>query len=220
MATAIHVNGATVLKLRLRAPIADRAWVADLEALSDTPITGAVTITDGRNPWKGTALESGVVAGVCSVAIVGGAGGLRKVVGAKSYVGVIARSIVTDILAAAKESLARAALTAPELRTVLPHWTRYEGSAGEQLSSVLEAVGATWRVTPAGTVWVGSPSFLPATPAGLFELDREPSRRRVHVALDALDLTPDATIAGERVGDVELVTDDSGLRGTYWLEAA
>lgn len=225
MARAISCNGATVLKLRLLAPIAC-AWVADLDAVSETAITGAVTVTDGVSPWKGTVLRSGVVAGVCSATIVGGKGGLRKELGSKSYVGGIARNIVNDILNESGETLARKAQTASELLQVLNHWTRIGTApgapvtAGEQLASVLEHVGATWRVLPDGTIWIGTPTFKAAKPTGLFEITREPARERVHVELDGLDLFPDTTVGTDRVGDVEYRVEDKGIRATYWLEAA
>lgn len=224
MARAILCNGAPVLKLRLSAPIA-AAWTADLEASSATALTGAVTISDGSNLWKGTVLQSGVVAGLSSATVVGGAGGLRKKVSAKSYVGVIARTVVNDILAEVGERLDTTAATAPALRVTLNHWTRVtsddaDGTAGAQLSSLLAAIGATWRVLPSGAVWIGSPKFPAAKPEGVFELDREPSRQRVHVALDALNLLPDSTVGSDRVGDVEYRVAESGIHATYWLEAA
>lgn len=224
MAKAIQCNGAPVLKMRLHAPI-DAAWVADIEASANAPITGAATISDGTNLWKGTVLSSGVVAGLCTAIIVGGKGGLRKPASAKSYVGAIARSVVLDILNEAGESLARASQTASELLVVLEHWTRVaaldeQGTAGAQLASVLEHLGATWRVLPDGTIWIGSPSFRRSTPTGLFELDREPARGRVHVAIDGLDLLPDSLVKNDRVDAVEYRVDENGLVATYWLEAA
>jgi hypothetical protein len=225
MARAITCNGASVLTLRLLAPIA-AAWVADVEASIDSVISGAVTLTDGDNAWQGTVLSSGTLAGICSMLIVGGKGGLQKELGAKSYVGTVARQVVQDIAADAGETLSQKALTAPALRSVLRHWTRVGNSDGEpmtagaQLTSVLDAVGATWRVQPNGQIWIGSPSFVTSKPTGLMELHRDPARGRVHVELDALDLLPDTNVAGNRVGDVEYRVADAGIKATYWLEAA
>jgi hypothetical protein len=225
MSRSIACNGSTVLKLRLLAPIA-AAWIADAESSSDTNITGAAKITDGTNEWKGTIIRSGVVAGVCSMLVVGGSGGLRKGARAQSYTGAGARQIVTDILNEAGEKPAQKALTAPALRTVLQHWTRLGNTAmrpvtyGEQLAHVLEHVGATWRVLPDGTIWIGSPTFVAAKPAGLVEIIREPAHERVNVELDGLDLLPDTSLKGDRVGDVEYRVDANGIKATYWLEAA
>jgi hypothetical protein len=225
--TAIDVNGFTVTKLRINAPIASGTWSARVEALLEAPLSGAVTVSDGANPWRGTVVEAGVVQGLSSALVVGGAGGLRKKLPARSYVGVTARSVVQDILNAVGEQASRAALTSPQLRTVLPYWTRsgpapdgMGGTAAEQLQAVLDAVGATWRVLASGQVWIGTPAFLRSAPTGFVELDREPTARRVHAALDALDLFPDTSVQNERVGDVEYRLEGSRLRATYWLEAA
>lgn len=225
MARSITLNGAPVLGMKLRSPL-EGVWVADVSARAIDALSGKATISDGENEWIGKILTSGVVAEVCTAVGVGGSGGLRLPAPAKSYVGTIVRTVVLDILADAKETLSQRALTAPALRARIDHWTRAgnastaASSAAEQLTLVLEAVDATWRVLPAGTVWVGAPAFNRATPDGLVELDREPARQRVHVALDALDLLPDSTVNGDRVGDVEYRVEGGDLRATYWLEAA
>ncbi len=221
MAAAIDCNGFTVLKMRLRAPIRG-AWWARLDATVEAPITGAVAISDGTNTWRGTVTRSGVVLGVCSALIVGGAGKLGLPVPAKSYVGVPARLVVQDLLAAAGEQADSVSLTRSPLRTVLEHWTRAgdPSTAGQELTSLLEHVGATWRVLPSGAVWMGAATFTTAKPAGLVERDRDPSAGRVFTTLDLLDLLPASTVGDENVGDVEYELDGSELRATHWLEAA
>lgn len=224
MAAAIDCNGFTVLKMRLRAPLAG-AWWARLDATVEAAITGAVAISDGTNTWNGTVTRSGVVQGICSALIVGGAGKLGLPVPAKSYVGVPARLVVQDLLAAAGEQADGVSLTRSPFRTVLEHWTRIgdgpsPSTAGQELTRVLEHVGATWRLLPSGAVWMGEATFTPSTPAGLVERDRDPSAGRVFTTLDLLDLLPASVVGEENVGDVEYELDGSELRATHWLEAA
>lgn len=221
MAAPIDVNGKTVLKMRLHAPIRE-AWVARLTAASTENLVGAVTISDGTNRWAGTVVRSGVLFGVCSALIVGGSGHLSDIPTAKSYTGVTARSVVQDLLNAAGEVVDGNSLTRPALRTVLEHWTRagVDTTVGAELTAVLDAVGATWRVLPSGKIWIGTPTFPAAKPRGFLENTRSPDAARVHAQLDLLELLPDSSVNAERVGDVEYELGSSELRATYWLEAA
>lgn len=226
MAAPIEANGKAVLAMRLRAPISG-AWVARLQALTgeDEPLSGSVTISDGTNRWTGTVVRTGAVLGVCTALVVGGAGKLGDEPAARSYVGVTARSVVQDLLADAGEAADGRAMTRPELRSVLEHWTRsgvgdHPTTFGAELTRVLEAVGLTWRVLPSGAIWMGLPTFRVATPRGLVERTRDPDAGRVHTTLDLLDLLPDSSVADERVGDVEYQLSSTELRATYWLKAA
>jgi hypothetical protein len=227
MARSLSCGGLAVLKLRLRAPVFG-VWVARVRAAGKTAVSGAVTLTDGTNSWKGTVVpgRSGVVTGVCSALIVGGAGKLGSKLPAKSYTGAQARLVVQDLLTAAGEQADGVGLTSPLLRTVLNFWTRSGGAgvrdstAGEELTRVLEAVDATWRVKPSGAVWAGANAFPSSKPAGIVETDREPASGRVEVMLDGLDLVPATTVGNDRVGDVEYRTDGGALFATYWTEAA
>jgi hypothetical protein len=212
---SITVNGFPVLSCRLDAD-GERAWTFRCKVHSDEALAGAVTITDGTNPWQGTVVTADVIAEECEALIVGGAGKLGDELDAKHYTGVPASVIAAAIVGDAGERLARASLGAAGLRRVLTYWSRAADTAGAELSRLVEDVGETWRLLPSGEVWIGTPSWLP-TPAITTELDRQGGRRARVLAIDDLSLQPGTTVRGERVKRVEYRSQGGQLRATIWV---
>lgn len=217
----VTCNGNMVLGLRLRAPVVG-AWTAELEVDAEDPITGSVTLAQDALSFKGTALRSGVVAGVCRLEMVGGAGGLWKENGvlASSYQGATARTIVTDLLGAVGEQLDTTTSTAAVLNTPVAYWTRAAGKAGPALRLLTDMLGARWRVLPSGLVWVGTETW-PAAPDDMeaLELDRDDGAGNVHLGPETLALMPGMVLEGRQVGRVEhLITRDEALRTTFWVD--
>src|SRR5690606_12571979 len=113
----------------------------------------------------GTALpnRSGLSGSRVRAKVVGGAGGLSRVLPAKNYAnGVSVRTIVGDILREAGESLSSESSEAI-LSTALPKWERLRGSASRALVALLDQVGAIWRVQRDGTVLVTVEAFPETT---------------------------------------------------------
>lgn len=170
-----------------------------------------------------TVIEARVHIGRATVFAVAGAGGLRSTIGPLDYGEVRARIVVEDILRDAQlvdptgapvlvngkpvsEVGDAASLAALDALPHLPRWSRPAGTARAALTRLVERLteltGQTyvWRVTRAGTVWIGVeawPAYVSTTsktkdPPYYTE---EPGARGVGViALDAPDLDPGQTV--------------------------
>lgn len=197
------ISGRPALAARLLAPLAGR-WVADLEADTDEPITGAVEVLGGGAAWRGAVLRGGVTDGRWHGRVVGGAGGLDRVVPPASWQGLqAARGLVDELLGPLGETLDAGA--GPELERTLPRWTRVEGVAHRALADLAAAVGARWRVTPGGTVWVGAetwPERVLAEGETAELLDEDPRLGSALYALSGAWLAPGVVLEGRRVGGV------------------
>lgn len=219
--SAITCNGAPVLELLLTLPVAG-AWVAEIEADSDDAINGEVTIADEEMTFRGTAVRSGVLAGSCRLEVVGGTNGLAGTVPARSYVGVTARAVLADILAACKERLDPSAQAAV-LSRALPYWTRAAVRGSTAVAELVAALdGARWRVLPNGAVWAGRETWPQAAESlqAAEEIGRDDAAGTVLLAPDSLALLPGVTLEGRRVGRVEhRFGRGEALRTTYWVSA-
>lgn len=215
----ITVNGLPVLAARITMPVVG-VWSASLEAISEEDITGTATIAqEGAASLVGTVVRSGVLSGSCRLEMVGGKGGLRGDVAARSYQRATARTVIGELLAACGETLDETAQRAT-LTTSLPFWTRAGGRASTALTTLTDALGARWRVLSNGNVWVGTESW-PSPPDAYLadELDRDDAAQNVLLAPDTIALFPGVTLAGRHVGRVEhTVGRDAPLRTTYWIE--
>jgi len=216
MSALLTCNGHAVDTIRLVLPQTG-AWVATLEALSDEKLTGTVTLTDQVATYTGTVLRSGVRSGVCRMDVVGGKGGLSNEVPARSYVGIKARNVAAELLAAVGEAL-DASSTPSVLGTSLPFWTRASGRAGTALATLVDALGASWRVLQSGAVWIGAETWPTATKTlEALELDDDEAAGNVLLAPDSLALRPGVVLAGRKVGRVEHRISRGALRTTFWV---
>lgn len=206
--------------MRLTLPL-QGAWVAALEVAADEVLTGALALKqDELLTYSGNIVRSGVVAGRCLIEAVGGTGGLLQDVAARSYQGAGARTVVGDLLAEVGETLDSSS-TRAVLASTLTYWTRGAGRASTALSTLVDALGARWRVLPSGAVWVGTETY-PAVGAdySATELDRDAGAGLVLLAPETIALRPGVALAGERIGRVEHVMSRAEpLRTTAWLEA-
>jgi hypothetical protein len=216
----ITCNALPVLGLRLMLPRTG-VWTAALELDAEEAVTGAVEILDEGVSYVGTVVSSGVLAGVCRAEVVGGAGGFRKDVPSRSYVGVTARTVLADLMAAVGERL-DAQATRTVLAAALPYWTRAAGRAGTAMQDLADALGASWRVLPGGNVWMGQELWSEAEEGiGGVEMDRDDGAGTVVLAPDTIGLAPGVTLEGRRVGRVEhFFAREAPLRTTFWVEAA
>jgi hypothetical protein len=213
-------NGAPVLSMRLTFP-SSGLWVATLELDSEDDVDGELLLEqDGATQsFTGAVLRTGVLAGSCRLEAVGGTGGLVEDVGARSYRNATARTVFEEVLAEAGETF-DATSTRSVMTTALPYWTRAAGRGTTALWTLADALGAKWRVQPAGAVWMGVDSWPEAPEFEYVELDRELSSETVLIAPDQLDILPGMQLKnGDRVGRiVYTVTRDEPLRATYSLE--
>jgi hypothetical protein len=211
----ITCNGKTVLGLTLSLPRVG-AWSGWLELDSVDSLTGSVVLDDAGLQWSGTVLRSGVFAQRVHAWIVGGKGGLAGALPARSYVGCTAKLVATDIMAAAGEVLDPAS---DPLTTSLAYWTRANVSGGQALSTLCDAIGASWRIQPSGQAFVGTDTYKEQK-LHCDELTRDDARGIVTIASDRFELRPGVTFGGRRVSRVEHSIQGNGHRTSYWVEAA
>jgi hypothetical protein len=212
------INGAEVLAMRLTLPLTG-VWTLSADVSSGDAITGALTLEQDTLTYSGTVLRSGVSTGVCRLEAVGGAGGLGAGVAARSYQGVAARQVLADLLADASERLDSAS-TRAVLGETLSYWTRAGGRASAAMQTLADALGTRWRVKASGAVWVGDETWPKVgSDYDATELDRDYAAGNVLLAPESLALVPGVMLGDDKVGRVEhVVSRDSPLRTTYWLE--
>lgn len=217
----ITVADLPVLSMRLTLPIVG-AWVLTAELDGDQEPSGAIEVVQGDVRLAGTVVRAASIAGSVRLSAVGGAGGFRAELEARSYQGAAVRDVVSDLLSAAGERLDPSG-TREVLDATLPYWTRAGGPggrAGASLTRLTEHLGARWRVLPSGAVWVGRETW-PAAPEGYeaLALDRDGSSDHVLLAPETIGLLPGVILRGDRVGRVEHTVDrDAPLRTTFWLD--
>jgi hypothetical protein len=176
-------------------------WVADF-ALDGAPPTGACTISvaDGAVVFRGTVVRTNSFRERHSVLVVGGAGGLSGYVPHKHHRAVPVETPIGAILADAGETLSSTS-DAATLRTRLAAWSRRAGTGGDALTTLLDDVGAAWRVLDDGTVWVGAETWPAATVAMQVTSDGG-TQDSAEVATDLPVLRPGTTVGGRKVSTV------------------
>lgn len=211
------LNDLPLLRAQLVAPLTGR-WTADLEVDTDTDITGPVVLTIGAVQRRGTVFRGGLDEGKWCGRIVGGANGLDRPVTARSWQGSqSARGLVTELLRELGEVLSDS--SGPELDTNIPRWSRIDGPGHHALADLVRAVGARWRITPEGAVWIGTESWPELiTPEGdlteLLEVD--PRAGSSTFAVSSGYVLPGQTFEGLRVGGLVYSLDDGHDRVTVW----
>jgi hypothetical protein len=194
--------------------------VADLTLDTATPLSGTVTVEsyDGKLKLIGTVRRSDVFADSVRVLAVGGTGDFEAAVAAKGYRMVPARIPLADILSAAGQTLSSTS-DASALSTTLAHWSHRTGAASTALASLLEAIGATWRILPDGTFWVGSETWPNASAFDYTLLAEDPARERAILGVEAPPpLFPGTVFRDRRVSAVVHTIDTEGIFAEVWYE--
>lgn len=208
-----NVNGTGLISIELTKPRVG-AWHADVVLDVEEAPSGAATITVDDVIFVGTVLpgRSGVFGRAASAKIVGGKGGLSKVLNAKQYSGgsVTLGSVVRDILRAAGEELSATA-DAATLGHGLTSWESAGGQASHVLTQVCDAIGATWRVLNDGTVWVGVETW-PAVAFDHVVEDEDWAQGVIQIESDAPLLEPGTVLEGQRLDLVRHFVHDAVLR--------
>lgn len=207
-----------VLTLNLSLPRGGN-WVLDSQIDHNAALSGEARLLDAEgNEFVGTVWGSAHHVGRAYSRIVGGKGGLGKLVlDAKHYqAGVTARIVAEDAISAAGETLDP---SSDPLSTVLPAWSRAQGTAQEALSVLAAEIGITWRVLPNGNVWLGQDSSDAVSRPEVLVLDRDDVRGFIDLGLDALSLRAGDLFNGERITRIQYAqTDTQPLRARAWFE--
>lgn len=212
-------NGLTLLLGSIRVPRVG-VWVAEIELDGDdaSKVSGAVTIELGATTWKGTAIESGAFSGRLKARILGGSAGLRKPTKPKFYASIPARVVVGDLLAEGGETLSSTS-DAAKLGTILPFWTRPAGTVSEGLENVLDEIGASWRVLPDGTVWIGTETWPNAQVKDVHVESEDPKDSKMVIGSEDPSLVPGTTFQGRKVSRVEHDIAPGKTRTTAFFDA-
>lgn len=213
-------NGVPVIRAVLALPRVG-AWHADLEIDSEdaspfgTQI--ALSIGDGALSFQGSARRGGAYGGRVLVRMVGGAGGLGKVLDSKAYRQIPARIPLSDILDGAGEKLSGTA-DSGALGTELPFWSRPKGIAGIALANLLAELSATWRVLADGTIWVGSETWPAATVSNVTVTHEAPDDGRIDFGSDLPSLLPGTTFRDRKVSRAVHHLDAKRVSTECWFE--
>jgi hypothetical protein len=214
-------NGRTLLAAEITQPRVG-AWRADLEIDSEEPLTGAVTIDIEGTEFRATVVpgRSGAHGGRVRARVVGGAGGLSKVLPARNYAGgnVRLEVVLRDILRATGETLSPRS-DAAVLSRQLGKWHRSEEAASHALVALLDAARATWRVERDGTVWVGTETWPEATLEHVL-LDEDWAAGVITIAPERPELEPGTTFLGQRIEQVVHTLEPNALRTEAHLGSA
>lgn len=180
------------------------AWAADVRLDTAAVPSGRVdlVLAGGALRLVGTVLApgTGAVRESAQVRLVGGAGGLRRTVGAAGYHNVPLSVPLRALISDAGEVLAQET-DAGALGVFLQRWARMAGTAARSLEALASRAGQSWRVLPSGAVWLGPERWRAA--AGTYEvLEEMPQQRAVWLASDAPSVLPGQVLFGRPVGHV------------------
>lgn len=220
MTASLNVNARAVLGGSIRMPRRG-AWVADLEVEGTEWTDDDVTITnvDGSLSLVGRIERADVFADRARILAIAGHGDLATTLDAKSYRNAPVKLVLQEILEGAGETLS-ATSSAALLAKQLPHWARRDGQAGEALAALLDVLGASWRVLPDGSVWVGTDTW-PAATAGQYTLvERDTAHDRMLLAVESPRLLPATVFDSARVSLVIHTVRDDGIYTEAWFEDA
>lgn len=211
------INGLSVIQGRISLP-RNGVWTAELEVDSDQPMSGTVTLNVSGVGLVGSVRKSGVYGGFAKTLVLGGAGGLNKVIPAKGYKGTPAIIPLRDILTAAGETLSATSDSASK-NYLLAHWAIHEGTAGSALICLLASLpgGPSWRFLQDGKLWIG-PETWPTVEASADVVEEDPTMAHVTVYSGLPAFFPGSKFGGEKVSYVEHRITQEKVRTHLWME--
>lgn len=192
------------------------SWVADLEVDADKTPTGKLTIAGAGISLVGTVVQSQSWNDRQKARIVGGAGGMRQVLGPAWYRSVQLKTVLASILSGGGETLSTTS-DAALLASNVAAWVRLRGTVGALLDQVLAvfAPSAIWRHLPDGTVWVGTPTW-PTVKTTAVVQDNRGDEEAADLAGNDIALDAGVTTLGRKVGRVHHTVSVAGLRTEAW----
>lgn len=215
----VNANGKPVIATELSVPRVG-AWHARLTVDDQTTLAGAVTLAVAGGPtFRGTVVRGRTYIDRARVRVVAGAGGLGRPATPRHYTDTKARVVLADLLRDAGETLSGTA-AASALDVPLAAWTTARLTVGALIQRLATTIGATWRMLPEGTLWIGSEAWpdsgLEATD---YQVENEiPEDDFALVSMDAPRILPGTLLGGRRVS---YVTYDIGsaIRLPVWFES-
>jgi len=203
-------NGRAVLRAVITEPRVGM-WVADIDVDGDDAVTGPVTIeaADAGVAWVGAVLRGASDEGRWRGRLVGGSGGLWRPLEPRAFRDATLHDVATVTLDDAAEQLDDAS---DALTGATAFWMRARQAAALTIADVARAAGLSWRVTRAGTVWIGAETWGAATvTADVSSID--PATGRITLASDAWGVAPGTTITLPDLGAVRVGLVETRLDG-------
>lgn len=216
---AVSLNGKGILRANITEPrIA--AWTAMVEVDSESPISGRVALDIDGESFSGTVVQSDVDHSRWKGLVVGGGGGLHKILGARYYVEPTVGMVLADICREAGEALDPSISPAITARA-LPRWSRLQGEAHTQLRQVADELELDWRMTRLGLVWLGQETWLPVV-ADTLDQHYEPDLRLVVVVYkgqsDRPVVRPGVSLDGRNVERTVTEVSPDGLSQQVYFD--
>lgn len=216
--SVLLVNGKSAIEATIVMPLTGAWWAEVALDDRDPPNAGdAVSLEAEGQTWKGSVFRAGQARGTTLLRVVGGAGGLRKVLPPKFYTSTALRTPLQDALREAGERLASSTSSA-DTSTEPPFWTRLEGSTAEALRQLAQHAGANWRVLADGTVWFGKEKWR-AVSMDVEALDEDPQAGRLVMWMEKPTLVPGVSLNGKHVAKVEHRIGER-IRTNVWFDDA
>lgn len=209
----LTANGYRVVSGTISVPVSG-VWFADLSVdteAEDDLLEGIDLTLDEGPTLKGTARRAKHFLGRVGVRMVGGKGGLSKILDGGHYKGVTARIPAQDIADGAGEELDPASA----LDVEFPHWTRVRNVAGIQIADLARSLDLPWRVTLDGKLVMKAIDWKDSKVQPLEIMDRNPIEGTITLGRF---VEPGTTILGEKVTRVEVTIGGDGLRTKAWVD--
>jgi hypothetical protein len=215
----ISANGKPVVQLGI-AENRNAAWTALVEVDAEQALSGLITIDVDGELFVGTAVLGDLEAGRWKGTIIGGRGGLYKVLPAAWYVEPTVGTLLTAIARESGEVL-DPTIPISVLTKRLERWARMQGETHLALRQIADQLGYQWRVTRLGTIWIGPETWLPVTAKTITE-SYSPEDRKLTIAYDGTSETPAAkpgmTLDGKRIERTALVATPGSLRQDIYFD--
>lgn len=160
---------------------------------------------------RGTVWQGGTYAEQTRVALVGGMGKLQGPVTGQHYRNASPRMIAQGLCQEAGEVLDPAS-SATDLDTIWPHWHHFGGPLARALDALCGALQTPWRMTAAGQIFLGEPTWGPAAEEGLVLQDHHQDRKAFLVAPEDTALLPGTVYQGQRLVAVDHEISANGWR--------
>lgn len=221
MSALVTCGGLDVLSMEIHMP-ARAWWWARGKLDGKLSSSGQVTISAaGGLSLTGTVLSplSGVFLGSALVQIVGGAGGLSKIVQPRAFQNAIVRDALSAILRDAGESIS-SSIAQQLLSLQLAQWSISAQPAAKAIDLLAAFAGAeTWRVLSDGTVWMGAESWpQQSLPPTADILTRFPDEGRFEIGCETPALLPGVFLsdASSNIGAVDHFIEFDQVRTWAW----
>lgn len=211
------INGRTVLHALIGVPRRG-VWTAlvSVEAEDTDDLGGSVELVLGDATWRGSARRTGAHHGRVDLLVVGGAGGLARVLEPRYYADAQARIPLEDLMRETGETLSSDVGT-DVTGVMLARWTRGRARGGQLLGDLAQVLGVEWRVLADGTVWLGAEAW-PEVELEHDVLAEDPAFATAELAVDAPTLTPGVVLSGRRVSYVQHIIAAERIRSAVWYE--